>query len=262
MGGKGSGRSKGSATAGGMNFKTVNLMRRVKVRKRRLKVESMILRGVTNRTSMAVALGVNPQTIANDIEAIGSGWLENDIRRMSNRRTYRVKQLMFTAQAAWASYERSKQDSEEVTTVYIPRQCPTCKGKTADPVTNQPCDSCNGTGKIMTENVTRKIKGQPGDSTFLQVFKSCVIEAAKLENLYRTLTPNVPVPAANVNVQINNTDLSQLTPETLLRIKQAMRQVDELFVSNGKVVDLVSQEIENDENEGNPDQSQSDSSPA
>ena len=153
--------------------------------KRLVRLEQLILRGVTNQYELAAAFGVGIHEIFAMMKHIREQWLANDVEDVKQQVLKREKQLEALAQKALTAYDRSKQDVEEFTVVE--RVCTRCKG---DGQTEEKpdywvdCTECQGKGRITTE--TTKVKGQPGDPSFLKVAKECFVECARLKGLYPT----------------------------------------------------------------------------
>lgn len=189
-------------------------------RKRLSRVEDYLLRGVTSARSIATSLGVSEGTVGRYIKEVLLSWTNEDIRKSRLKRTVYIKRLLFAAQESISAWERSKKNQEEITTAYQPTQCKDCEG-TGMASKELWCDACDGTGKVMSEIVTRRVKGQAGDPRFIQEFRNCMTEAVKLEGLVindRSQKGNVIVAET---VQIAGLDLSKVPNEALLEAKQS-----------------------------------------
>ena len=223
----------------------------IEVLKRRRRVEDYLLRGLTDQNSMSVALGVSQGTISLDVKEIHGRWLREEIKVSRLKRSRRVKQLEFAAQQAIDAWERSKQNAEEISTVYTPRKCADCKGTgIQDEITGNWCLTCNGDGKVMTEVVTKKIRGQVGDAVQLRLFKECVVEAAKIEGSYvrkAAAKSNGEGGSLGINIQL---DLSKAPPDLLLQAKAAYLRLTESMESrDAAIIETSSQPAEETENE-------------
>lgn len=221
-------------------------------RKRMARVEQMLLHGVTSKQLMASRLGCTDTTICNDLKLIRSQWMEDDIRKSRERRSEYIRKFHYAAQLAMTAFERSQQCTEEITTVYTPRTCPECKGKGMDPNNDEKwCGNCRGKGKILVETVTRKVKGQPGDPAFLRVYKECMTESARIENMY----PHAKIVDRSrnslqiVNKTNWNVDFKAIPQETLLEARQVLAQLLK-YRDGSRVIDVTSSEpklLEEDE---------------
>ena len=147
-----------------------------------VRLEKLMLNGITNLTELAAAFGLSRPTLKTMVEEVERTWLENERHDAVLEREFRCKQLEQLVQKALNSYERSRQDSEEIS--YTFAICGVCDGSgdiKKDGVT-QDCVTCGGDGKIRVESV--KIKGQAGDASFLRVAKDCIVECARIKGLY------------------------------------------------------------------------------
>jgi hypothetical protein len=193
---------------------------RVRQRKRRQRVRDLLERGVTSYTDIAARLGCTIPTATNDVKVIENRWLQYDIQMTTYRRSKRVKQLERIAREAYESFFRSKQNKEEISTIYTPRNCPECKGSGFAANEQDWCAVCDGRGEVMTEVVTKKELGQAGDSSFLRVVKECFMEAAKLEGLSPKRILQKVKDQTNIIQTGPSLDLSKVSPERLLEIKR------------------------------------------
>lgn len=141
-------------------------------------LEKRLLRGVCNEADLAYIFHVTEEVIHERIQIIKRNWRHNLGKSSKGERARRIRQLDLIIETAWASFERSRQDEEEVSTTS--RNCPDCNGSGEDE--NTQCPTCEGTGKQTVE--TRKIRGQAGDPAFLRVVKEAVVEITKLQGLY------------------------------------------------------------------------------
>ena len=152
-------------------------------RKRLVKLDIMLLKGTSSQEEMAAAFGVSQSTICQDIKLIKKRWLEADGEKARAKRAKRIKQLELAAQLAITSFERSRNDAEEITTTTRMEACPRCNGR-GETTDHDECPHCKGKGEKEMEVTTRKIKGNPGDAAFINTYRDCVKESAKLEALY------------------------------------------------------------------------------
>lgn len=196
-------------------------------RAREQRIEDLLLRGNTSRKKIAYALNLPIIEVANNIEQITTRWTTESIKKASYKRTLRIRQLEHAATLALASYERSRQDIEQVTTSYHKAKCSDCKGTGL--IEERWCPTCKGTGKITVEDVTKRVTGQAGDPAFLRTFKECIVECAKLEGVYPRLDPkhkpqeHTATPSQHLH--LHGLDLSKCSPQALLAAKQALAEL-------------------------------------
>ncbi len=203
----------------------------------------MMLRGATNG-EIAAALGVSLGMVAVDIDVIFEDWLA-DARRVSKmNRAKAVKRLELSALKAMSSFERSRKDAEETQTVITPRRCPDCKGIGVDK-SGLPCDTCGGTGKVKSEIVTRRIKGQAGDAAFLARFNDSVREIARLEGLYEE--PQREASKTEVHIHQEQIDLSRAPPEMLLEAMSLWDRMTKTMAIPVESVPVIEHEENNNE---------------
>ena len=225
--------------------------KQIAARKRRLKVEEFMMRGLSDLHAIAARLGVSHVTIYQDQRWIREYWLKRDIKTSRIRQTYRIKQLEFAAYESITAWERSKQNAEEITTEYIPRACPDCKGnpgmKDGVEGATEWCMTCDGNGKILTERMTKRVKGKSGDPAHMANYQSAIREIAKIEGHYPTvLRPKKLVNNQELHIH-QGIDLSKAPPELILRAREAMLQLQQ-SVTDGlveeDVLDVESKEPE------------------
>jgi hypothetical protein len=157
----------------------------VEKRTRQRKVENALLRGYSTQSELAARYGVSQVTIYNDILAIRQKWLNESSGKASERRRKRIKQLELLWTKALESYERSRKDEEETVTTFRKDQCSACggKGHLKTKEGEVGCSACNGNGLIDVEVFTKKIRGQAGEASFLNVARSVLMDIARLEGL-------------------------------------------------------------------------------
>lgn len=155
--------------------------------RRRQRVEEMLLHGMTNPRQMSVALGVHPNTISKDVKLIRSSWLNKNQEQAQAKAAVRIKQLEAVMMAAWASYERSRQDEIEITERYCDNGCN--HGLIKDKVSGKQieCPKCKGDGYVQT----KKIRGQAGDCSFLLAIKACIVEISRIEGIYPAVASSI-----------------------------------------------------------------------
>jgi len=190
-------------------------------RKRLSALAKLYIAGVRDRSQLAAAFGVGLMVISNDLRELFDGWLKEDIRSIAKEKSIACRQMDFGALEAINAWERSKQNREVITTEYLPRNCPDCKGSGFVEDTEKWCPTCDGEGRITVENVTRKIEGQAGDSSLLSSYREFIKERAKIKGLYPDSEsmkkgksqPNTIELHANARI-----DFSKASPEILLEV--------------------------------------------
>jgi hypothetical protein len=150
------------------------------------RLEHKMLRGVTSRHDLAAAFGKSIATIEDDMAIVRRRWLRNSPTDVEAAKIARIRQFENLAMLAIESYQRSRQDAEEVTVTERP--CLPCsatgkvKKKGADGKEEMAtCLECGGKGATVVE--TRRMKGQAGDAGFLRTARDCFVEAAKIEGV-------------------------------------------------------------------------------
>lgn len=215
--------------------------KREQYRKRMLTIgiRQMLLKGMTSRQEMADALGVSSVTVGNYIKKIEARWDRDDRMTFRQKKKRRLEQLCMAAQKAMASYERSRQDEEEITTNYVQRKCKKCDDGLLE--NGDWCEACDGKGKVTSEVVSRRVRGKAGDSGHLRVFLEAVEKMIKLENLYPARKEQLDV-RGKIGVVSASLDFSQAPPEVILEAKRA---VDLLRASvNGRKQLAIDSEFE------------------
>jgi hypothetical protein len=89
------------------------------------------------------------------------------------------------------------------------------------------CDVCDGRGETITEVVTKRVKGTPGDPKFLRLFQTGITEASKLEGLYkeREAPPPPPGPTININMPDGKIDFGSVSPDLVLDAKELLERI-------------------------------------
>lgn len=198
-------------------------------------------RGCTNKSQIAASMGVAVSTVTRDIDCMQAEALRQGGVSREKQRALRVEQLMAVCYEARNGFDRSRQDSQEYSSVK--KTCERCAGmKTVivlDEATNLDtpvdCPTCEGTGSVSIETV--KTKGQAGDPSFLRTAQTCITEAAKLDGLYEPRDdPGVGVShrtaILNIHNEINVADggsnpFKLAPPEMILEAKAAMARLVE-----------------------------------
>jgi hypothetical protein len=216
----------------------------VEVRKRRQRIQEFILQGITDQSQLANILGVSVPTISKDQAFIRGEWLREDIKRISEERSLYIRRMLFGASQAYSAWERSKQNEETITTEYIRKTCPDCKGGgfelniKGEPSENW-CSRCEGNGEIMLENVVRRVTGQAGDPSLLGEYRKFMEDAAKIRGV---LPRERKGKQGLTNIELHrhvNYDFSRASPELVLEAKRACLRLKESIVEldqDGEVV--------------------------
>jgi len=148
------------------------------------------------------------------------------------------RRLLTVYSKAAASFERSRQDSEEYITQYRPDECPVCGGTGRRVKTKKLCSKCEGEGRIFTEVTTKKVKGQAGDANFLRVQLDCLKEVNRIRGHY---PKEYADGTNNRHLHIHQgpiIDLSNVSDDVLLR---ALEAVD--LLKQPLAIDVDSREV-------------------
>lgn len=202
--------------------------RAIVIRDRRQKVRGMMLQGIFAQELIAARLGCSQPTISNDIREIFRLWVAEDVETTHEEVLYRVKQLELGVSESYTAFQRSKQSVEQVTTEYVKVLCPTCVGK----VNGKGCKTCDATGAIVQENVTRRLTGQAGDASHLSNYLRFVREAAKIKGLYQKPVKRVSHQHVHLNI-----DWERVPADQLLRTKQ---ECNRLLAYGTQAIDVKS----------------------
>lgn len=97
-----------------------------------VKIEKLILHGVTNQSEIAAALGVSQCCVTERIKEIHQRWRDSQNEELDVMRAKRIHQFEYIARLALNSYEVSRQDAEEHITVE--KECGACNGTGVKPV--------------------------------------------------------------------------------------------------------------------------------
>jgi len=201
------------------------------------KVERLLLSGVTNLAEIGAAFNRSVQTASLWVKEIRERWEKEREQDLERRMDLRVRQIENLAILALDSYERSKEDSREYTTVT--KVCEFCKGDGVVEVSGkefgekkkQVCSHCSGEGKSIIE--TMKIAGKPGDGRFLSIAKECFVELTKLEGLHpqqatiRKLVAKSQEVGGEMQTEVEEIYLSAPV-DTIIRAKAMLSELKEL----------------------------------
>lgn len=181
----------------------------VEKHKRQRKVECALVRGQANQMELAARYGVSQATINRDVYEIRERWRKEATQgKLKERRFKRIRQLEFVYAQAIESYERSRQDEEEILTQHKPTPCNRCKATGKNGNGNSKCKACDGTGTQLVEVVTRRVKGQEGNASFLEAARKSLVDICRLEGLI-VATPTI---RSNRTVIMNQTKQEEEDP--------------------------------------------------
>jgi len=209
----------------------------VVTQKRRDRVRELLLSGEVCLNKIALGLGVSFATAQDDVDYVYMQFQRESRLKPSEALAEAINRFSSAAQKNLASYERSRQDAEEITTTYTPKPCYDCGGSGFKEGTEDWCDTCQGTGKIQVENVTRKIKGQAGDASFMAEYRKCIEMIARLKGCFAKFENVVPpLPPSNNTVIFNNTaklDVKGMSPDVLLDSMKLLAKLQPLVIQSG-----------------------------
>ena len=196
----------------------------IRAEERTARVEEMLLQGHAY-SHIAGRLGISKGSVANHARKIEQRYREENAAKLGPMRDRQIKRLEYAMQKAIESYFRSRQDVIQLTTTYTPRACRACRGTGMKPGSDRWCEDCSGDGTTMEEVVTRTVRGQAGDSSFLREYRECVRELSRLLGLNPPKKPRrVAVEGKVVHAHLHGgrIDLSGASSETVLEAKAAL----------------------------------------
>jgi len=199
---------------------------------RRRKVRDDYLNGIWSQQELAIRHGVTIGTICTDLAVIRPELKIADPEEAKIHKDMQERRLNNILANAVSGYQRSRQDAEEITIAYERRKCRSCNGtgwQDANEESGEWCENCNGDGERVVEVMTRRVKGQAGDSSFLRTQLEVVKEINRINGNYPERTKKVE--HKHVHAQI---DLSRASSEDLLA---AMEIVDVLRRSEVKQIE-------------------------
>lgn len=228
---KGPGRRKNSTIA------TARLQREKNI----YRLEEMILRGVTNKMTLAAAFGVSHPTVAKWMSIIEERWKKERRTDIEIDREHRIRQMDTLGSMAIHSFEKSKRDSAAA--VVAKMVCEVCSGDCEMLVNGQmqKCEECNGVGIIVVREI--HVTGY-GDVAYLRVAKECFSEAAKLQGLAplgAVAMRRTVVASANAVGGVIRTEIEEMfleaDPDTIIQARAAMGRLESSIKSGGKKVE-------------------------
>lgn len=216
----------------------------IRKRKRLERCEELLLQGVHRKASLATILGVSSNTITQYTNEIFRKWREASPHDMETKRAAGINRLFFLYFHALQGWERSRQNEEIVTTQMKPQQCKACEGTgfrlTPDgEETKEWCKACEGDGEQLSEVITRKVRGQAGDASFLEQARKLLQDIHRLQGLEESRNLiELQGSVAHVHAAAEEVDkFRQLNTETLLKLRAARDQIlQDAEVVEGKVI--------------------------
>jgi len=189
--------------------------------KRKANVRRDFLNGIVDIQELSARHGIKAPTLSNYLKEIRQEIWEEDKEVAREEFEITNRRLMGVFANAVDSYQRSKKDSEEITTEYKPKSCEICKGTGMKD--GEWCDACDGDGTVLVEVVTRKIKGQAGDSSHLRIQLDVLREVNRIRGHYPKEYKD-GVGNTNLFIQQNNNtiDLSGVPDKDVLRALEAV----------------------------------------
>lgn len=91
--------------------------------------EMVITQPHLTQDEIATILGVCRVTIGNDIQKVFVDWIDEDTLTTKKRVLFYVRRYDRAASEAFNAWKRSQKNAEQVTTAFVPKRCPLCKGK-------------------------------------------------------------------------------------------------------------------------------------
>jgi hypothetical protein len=211
-----------------MMRKNQNFIQTIELIKTRNAVRRDFFNGITSYTDLANRHGISGATVTKYIKAIMREVVWEDNETGKEQFVLAERRLMSIYSKAVDAFERSRKNAEEISTQYIPKPCPDCKGvgfEGGDKSTERWCVTCDGDGKIMTEIVTKKVKGQAGDANFLRVQLDCIREINRIRGHY---PKSYADGTNNTHLHLHQAptmDLSNVPEDVLLKALEAMDQL-------------------------------------
>jgi len=145
------------------------------------------------QADIAKEVGISPATVSRDIKALQAEWLQSALIDIDAAKAQELAKIDRVERECWDAWVRSCQDAETFKQKGAPDEQP---------------------GKVKTAYVERIVKGQAGDSHFLDGVLSCIDRRCKI----------LGIDAATKTLGMN-VDLSRLTEVQLQRLAAG----DDLF---------------------------------
>ena len=197
--------------------------------------------GVTSQLELAERYGLSSATISIYVREILKQIREEDQSTASDQKALMERRLLAVLSSSKDSYERSKKNAIETSTVYNTVKCKQCKGTGFEPSEDEDdeseewCLTCEGEGTVVVEVVTQRVKGQAGDSSHLTNMLNAIKEWNKLHGNYPEKPAKVEVDNRQVHIHQGGPDLSNASAEDLLSALSAISRLKES--SKGETID-------------------------
>jgi len=185
---------------------------------------------------LAVKYGISDTTVSQylqRIKAILSEDFKEDTIADKERRIKQLEDVQAKANLAW---ERSKQNSEELRIQYVKVKCRDCKGTGMQKDGATWCESCEGSGRVTDEVVSRRVTGQAGEPRFLSLVNECVKEISRLNGHYPERRRKQDDPEGDKHLHLHLGEGVRMDPEILIQMRGLMIQVEESRNGNGQVL--------------------------
>lgn len=198
----------------------------LEARRKRLRVMEHILEGRTDPSAIAASLGMSKLKAMRCIDWCLDQLRLKDRKEIEEKRAVQAARLLDIFSKALTAFERSKKPTETVTTEYGKEKCKTCKG-TGMVGKTEWCPACSGDGEVQVERVTKQVRGEPGDPSFLRVALDALEKYGKI---YHLSPPPVKVSVNQDNRQVSLTSVNvQAIPEdAVIEARRAILKLKEL----------------------------------
>lgn len=221
------------------------MQQKIAVLQRRNRVRRDVLGGLQSQGQLAVRYGVSQATISKDIKEILKE-LREESQYIGPKQVYIAEQrLLDVYSKASNSYELSKKPEEQINTKYVRVKCRSCNGTGFElddkkEETEKWCEVCQGKGKVIEEVVTRTVKGQAGDSSFLITMLQTIREWNKMHGNYPSKAEQHQHLHLHQGQDQSSVDLSTVSSENLLDAVRVMKRLRDESKTN--VIDVTPEE--------------------
>jgi len=151
-----------------------------------------------------------------------------------NRRIKQLEDVQAKANLAW---ERSKQNSEELRIQYVKVKCRDCKGTGMQEDGQTRCETCEGSGRVTDEVVSRRVTGQAGEPRFLSLVNECVKEISRLNGHYPEKGRKKDESEGDKHLHLHLGEGGKVDPDILIQMRRLMIQAEESRNGNGQVLE-------------------------
>jgi len=221
-------------------------------RQRILKIEGMLLRGITSPNTIAAAFDVSHTQIWKDIKLIQAMWAESQDGSRKATRNKRIRQLESVLHMALTEFDKSRNSKSETTTVQRKTICRSCNGRgtiRVDGDDANPCPACETRGWQIEEITTEKRSGVTGDQSYLNTARACINDISKLEGLQVQVThkkidkkeQKIVLHSELIPEKDPNNPYMNANPEDLIELRKAQAKIEQSLILE---VDNVSKESE------------------